>query len=102
MTTFSEKYFMSIPLFIITLLIIGLIIMFTESRLTGAIITLTATGFLIILLLIIFYESFNNNLSSIKVKVDIETPVVLEDGDETDTHSIDSHNDVFISDIEHV
>jgi hypothetical protein len=100
MITFSEKYVMSINLFIFIQLIIGFIIMFTKSRITGAVIALTAIGFLVIELLIILYSSFYNNLASIKV--DIETPVVLEDGDETDTHSIDSHNDVFISEIEHV
>jgi hypothetical protein len=88
-----EKYFIVAILFIIIQILIGFVIMFAQSRLTGGIIALTGVGFLTIILLIILYESFyttpipiNDGLSSKEKYVELDE--IVEDNDEIDQYIV--------------
>jgi hypothetical protein len=88
-----EKYFIVAILVIIIQILIGFVIMFAQSRLTGGIIALTGVGFLTIILLIILYESFyttpipiNDGLSSKEKCVELDE--IVADNDEIDQYIV--------------
>ena len=71
MSEFIKNYVISILVAIFTLLLIGFIIMFTVSRMVGAILSFIAIGFLVIVLLTALI-TINSNSNVATADVDLE------------------------------
>ena len=71
MSEFIKNYVISILVAIFTLLLIGFIVMFTVSRMVGAILSFIAIGFLVIVLLTALI-TINSNSNVATADVDLE------------------------------